>query len=126
MLELTQGLAGRVFDNGRKMVRLVAVHGAHHGEFVNHAAHVREPIRYGNARLTIALKGPENWDHRAFHGGVIVAKTDGVHHGSGEFVVFGIEGIDVADAAAHEKVDNRFRAGFARKQRAWKFTIGGP
>src|SRR5688572_7360636 len=100
-----------MFNHSRKVVRLVAEHGADDCEFVDDTADIRKPVRDGNTGLTVALKGPENWNHRALHRSVVVAKTDSIHHRSGELVVFGVESINMTDAAAHEQVDHRLRAG---------------
>ena len=41
------------------------------------------------------------------HVGDVVAEPDHIDHLPGPLVVFGVEGIDVADAAAHEQEDDR-------------------
>src|SRR5207245_1725806 len=48
-------------------------------------------------------------DHRPLHFGVVVAKTDRIDKFAGPFVVFWIERVDMADTAAHEEENDRFR-----------------
>jgi hypothetical protein len=42
-------------------------------------------------------------NNRAFHFGKVIAEADSIDHRPGPFIILGIEGIDVADAAAHEQ-----------------------
>src|SRR5687768_14937841 len=54
VIKLTAAMAGGSFDDGGKMIALVAPHGADDGDIVDHTANVREPIGDGNAGLAIA------------------------------------------------------------------------
>src|SRR5271163_4498970 len=100
MLELPERLSRCPFEHGWKVVRLVAIHGANHGYLINRFTHVRKPVRYGNARLAVLLVSSKDWDHRTLHWGIVIAKANRVHDLSGVFIVFRIEGIDMAHAAA--------------------------
>ena len=106
VFELPQRLAGGSFQHCRKVVRLMAVHGAHHGDVVDHFTDVREPVRDRNARFSVVLVRAQNRNHGPLHGRVVVAEADGIHDLAGVLVVLGIERIDVAHAAAHEEEDD--------------------
>src|SRR5580765_391282 len=106
VIKLPAAMAGAgLYDRG-KMIALVAPQGTNDSDIVDAAADMRKPIGDGDAGFAVAREGAQAADHRALHFGEVVAEADGVDEFSGVFVVLGIEGIDVADAAAHEKEDN--------------------
>ena len=59
--------------------------------------------------LPYCLNVRRHGDHRPLHLRDVVAEADGVDQLAGLLVVLGIEGVDVADAAAHEQEDDRLR-----------------
>jgi hypothetical protein len=59
MIELTPTMASTRFDDGGKMIALVAPHRAHDRDIVDHAADVWEPIGNRNAGLAVASKGAQ-------------------------------------------------------------------
>ncbi len=106
MIELPSAMAGGGFDDGGKMIALVAPHRADDGDVVDHAADVRKPIGDRDAGFAVAREGAQAGNHRALHLGEVVAEADGIDELARALVVLGIEGVDVADAAAHEKEDD--------------------
>ena len=106
MIKLASAMAGAGFDDGGKVIALVAPHGADDGDVVDHAADVGEPVGNRNAGLAMALEGAQAGNHRALHLGEVVAEADGVDELSRVPVVLGVEGVDVADASAHEEKDD--------------------
>src|SRR5215469_5167081 len=111
MIELATAVAGSGLDNRGEMIALVAPHGAHDGELIDDSADIRKPVRHRNPRLAIGGEGSQARDHRTLHLRHVVAETDGVDHLPGPLVVFRVEGIDMADPAAHEQKDYRLGLG---------------
>ena len=61
--------------------------------------------------LPVPRERAQAGDHRPLHLGEVVAEADGIDQLAGPFVVLGIEGVDMADAAAHEQEDDRLGLG---------------
>src|SRR5262245_6192904 len=99
-------MAGASLNDSGKMVDLMAPHRTHYRNLVDHAPDVREPVRDRDTRLPVACEGALAEDHGPFHFGAVVAEADGINHLARPFVVFGIECVYVADAAAHEQEDD--------------------
>src|SRR5580658_1325525 len=108
MFELAKWLSSGAFEDGGEMVGLMAVHRADNGDFIDHLAHVRKPVRDRDSRLPVLFISAEDGDDGTFHGRIVIAEADGVHDFARVFIVLRIKGIDVAYAAAHEQIDDRF------------------
>src|SRR6185369_6994570 len=102
MIEYAATVTGARLDNGRKVVPFMAPHRTYDGDVVDDAADVRKPIGHRNAGLAIARERPQARQHRPPNRRHVIAETDGVDERAGPFLVFGIKGIDMTDAAAHE------------------------
>ena len=111
MVELPASMPRTRLDHRREMVRFVTPHRSDHGNLVDHAADVRKPVGNRNARLTIATKSALARNDGPAHLCQIVAEADDIDHLARPFIVLGIEGVDMADAAAHEKKDDGFHLG---------------
>ena len=64
MIELPAAMPGAGLDHRREMVRLVAPHRADHGDLVDHAADVREPVGDRDAGLAVPGERAQAGDHR--------------------------------------------------------------
>ena len=102
MLEDSATMPRRHFDHGWEVIYFVTIHGPHYRDLVNHRPNVRKPIRNRNARPAVAGESTPTGNHRSSHLSLIVPKTDGIDQLSGPLVVFRIERVNVANAAAHE------------------------
>ena len=125
MVERAAAMAGLGFDDGGKVIAFVAPHRADDGDVVDHAADVREPVGDRHAGLAVMLEGAQAGNDRTLHLRDVVAEADGVDQLAGVLVVLGVEGVDVADAAAHEKEDDRFGFFIAGQTRV-ELSILGP
>ncbi len=106
IVEGATAVAGLGFDDGGKVIAFVAPHGADDCNVVDDAADVGEPVRDRDAGLTVILKGAQAGDDGALHLRNIVAEADGINELARVLVAFRIEGVNVADAAAHEEEDD--------------------
>ena len=111
MIELPPAVAGGRLNDRREMIALVAPNRAHHRELIDQSSDTREPVRHWNARVAVAREGSQARDHRTFHLRHVIAEADGIDHLPGPLVAFRVKGINVADATAHEKKDDRFGFG---------------
>src|SRR4051812_33615069 len=109
MIKLPSAMTGGGFDDGGEMVPLVAPHRANHSDVVDDAADVWEPIRNRSAGLAVLGKRAEARNDRAFHGRQVVTEPNRIDELTSPLVVLRIKGVDMADAAAHEEKDDRFR-----------------
>ena len=114
MIELPPPMRAGHFYDRREMVRLVRPHGAHDCDVVDNTAHVWEPIGHRNSRLAIFRKSPAARDHRPLPLSQVIPESNGVNHFARKLVVFGIEGVDMADPTAHIEQDYRLRLGRKR------------
>ena len=99
------------FNDGGKMIALVAPHRPYDGDVVDHASHVGKPIRNRNSRLAVLSKLAMAGNDRPLHFRKVIAKPDRINQFAGPFIVFGIKRIDVADAATHEQENDRLGLG---------------
>ena len=111
MIELPAPVPGAGLDHRREVVALVAPHRPDHGDLIDHAADVGEPVGDRDARLPVPRERPQAGDHRPPHLRQVVAEPDRVDQLARPLVVLRVEGVDVADAAAHEQEDHRSRPG---------------
>ena len=105
---LASAVSGRSLYHRRKMIPFVTPHRPYHGDVIDDAADVREPVGDWNARLAIPGKRAQAWDHRPLHPGEIVSKPDRIDQFAFPLFVFRVEGVDVAHASAHKKKDDGF------------------
>ncbi len=89
------------------MVALMAPHGSYHRNLIHDASDMWKPIGYGSPGLSVARKSAKAGDDGTPHLGQVVAKSDGVDEFSGVLVAFRVKGVDMADASAHEKKNDR-------------------
>ena len=109
MIKLSPPMPGARLDHGRKMVPFMAPHRTDHREVVDDTADIRKPVGNWNARFAVPRERAQAGNDRASHGGEIVPESNSIDELARVFVPLGIEGIDVADAAAHEQENNRLR-----------------
>ena len=127
MFDEAIAMAGGHFDDGREMIGFMAIHGANDSDLIDHSADAGKPIGDGNPGLSELRKSPAARNDRPSHGSEVVAKTNGVHQRPSPFVVFGIERIDMADAAAHEEIDDRLSSsGEVRQLSVLDFSLRRP
>src|SRR5262245_40461949 len=119
MLHNTVPMAGGHFDDGGKMVRLVAPHGANDGDFIDDAANMRKPIGHRNARFAVVGERPLARDDRALHLRQIVPEADGIDQSARPLIVLGIKSVDMADTTAHEQKDDRLDA-WSKLRNEWR------
>ena len=112
MIERAAAMPGGRFNHGRKMIALVIPHGTHHGNLVDHAADVRQDVGHRNSRLSARFKRADTRNDGPLDLGDVVSECGAVHHFPGMLVVLRVERIQLADAAAHEEIDDGFGLGF--------------
>ncbi len=87
----------------REMICLVAPHRPHYRDVVDHTSDLRKPVRNRDTRLSVACEGAMTRNDRTLHLGQVVSKSNRVDQRARPFVSLGIEGVDMADPAAHEQ-----------------------
>src|SRR5262245_58870365 len=118
-------MASLRFDNGREVITFVAPQGPYDRDLVNDAADVWKPIGDRRAGLAIILEGAQATYNRALHLRHVVAEADGVDQFAGVLISLGVEGVDVADAAAQKEKNDGIGLLGAWQTRV-EFSILGP
>ncbi len=111
MVERAAAMPRGRFNDCRKVIAFVIPHGTHHGNLVDDAPDIRQDVRHWNARLSTRFKRPDAGNDGPLDFGHVVSECGAVHHFPGMLVVLRVERIQLADAAAHEKVDDGFGLG---------------
>src|SRR5262249_33705142 len=111
MIERAAPMSRTRLDDGREMVSLVAPYRPDHGQLIDHAANVRKPVGDRDARLPIPRECAQTGNHGPSHLGLVIAEPDDIDQLPRPLVVLRVEGVDMADATAHEQRDDRRRSG---------------
>ncbi len=111
MIELPAAVSGASFDDRGEMVRFMAPHRSNDRNVVDDTSHMWKPIRDRNTTLAITRELALAGNDRPAHFGQVVSEAYHVDQLAGPFVIFGIESVDMANAATHEQENDRFRLG---------------